>query len=76
MFIYVYRNITDLLFSYMRDVLSDLPSDVTQQYMYLHIIIAYFMLTNLRILKCGLWIQNEVDKITNKYFTGTVKEIT
>ena len=34
------------------------------------------MLTNLRILKYGLWIQYAVDKITNNYFTGTVKEIT
>ena len=34
------------------------------------------MLTNLRILKYGLWIQDAVDKITNNYFTGTVKEIT
>ena len=30
------------------------------------------MLTNLRILKNGLWIQYAVDKITNNYFTGTV----
>ena len=34
------------------------------------------MLTNLRIFKYGLWIQYAVDKITNNYFTGTVKEIT
>ena len=33
------------------------------------------MLTNLRMLKYGLWIQYAVDKITINYFTGTVKEI-
>ena len=32
------------------------------------------MLTNLRILKCGLWIQDAVDKITNNYFTVTVED--
>ena len=52
----------------------ELPS--IEEYRYLHIIIAHFMLTNLRIFKYGLWIQYAVDKITNNYFTGTVKEIT
>ena len=33
------------------------------------------MLTNLRILKCGLWIQYAVDKITNNNFTGTAKKV-
>ena len=38
-----------------------LSSDIMQQYMYLHIIIALFMLMNLQIFKCGQLIRNEVN---------------
>ena len=47
-------------------IVERLPSDVTQQYMYLHSTYNNCIF-HLRILKCGLWIQYAVDKITNPF---------